>query len=472
MISFNNTYSKLPESFYQRNNPEKFKDPKLLCFNRELATSLNIDYATKTDEELALIFSGKVILPGSEPLSQAYAGYQFGYPSPQLGDGRAHLLGETAGFDIQLKGSGRSRFSRQGDGYSALGPVVREYLVSEAMFHLGVPTTRALAAVRTGESVTRQFGPEPGAIFTRVAESHMRVGTFQYFSFREDNEALEILLDYAIKRHCPTITSNNLAERTLSFIKSVAKKQADLVATWSALGFVHGVMNTDNFSVAGITIDYGPCAFLDEFQFGKVFSSIDTGGRYSYWNQVPIAQWNILRLAEALLPLIDEEIERAAATAQEALEEEMEYFTFARGKALARKLGIENYTEKEEPLVKSFLEYLEREELDFTLSFRNLPELYSEKKTYFPKTRELEQFLEVWRGRVTNIENLNKINPLYIPRNHQIERAIKMCNEGDDSVFFEMLELLKTPFVKNKRLDFYKEPPLTEQRVSRTFCGT
>ena len=298
------SYLNLPHRFYQSIRPASFPDPQLVMFNSELAQELGLEFSS--DAEIAKIFSGKELLPGSEPIAQAYAGAQFGHFVPLLGDGRAHIIGEINGLDIQLKGSGRTQFSRRGDGKSALGPVIREFLVSEAMHALGVPTTRALCAVTTGERVMRMEGPEPGGIFTRVADSHVRVGTFQYFSNQEDLEALTLLTDYVIDRHYPDIQQKDLGERCLELLRRFADRQGDLVAQWFGFGFIHGVMNTDNCSIAGITIDYGPCAFLDEFKFSKVFSSIDRQGRYAYGNQMNITEWNILRFAECLIPLIND----------------------------------------------------------------------------------------------------------------------------------------------------------------------
>jgi uncharacterized protein YdiU (UPF0061 family) len=473
MIPFKNTWSDLPEKFYQRIMPEEFSRPELLHFNEELASELGIDFTGVTDEELAQIFSGQKILPGSEPMALAYAGFQFGHPSPQLGDGRAHLLGEAAGHDIQLKGSGRTRFSRSGDGRSALGPVIREYIVSEAMHRLGVPTTRALAAVATGEAVPRQYGMEPGGIFTRVANSHLRVGTFQYFFFQNDLEALETLLNYAIKRHYPELSSlSNNQEKIIALLKALMAKQSDLVAKWSELGFIHGVMNTDNFSLAGITIDYGPCAFMDEFKWNKVFSSIDQQGRYSFNNQIPIAQWNIYRLADALLPLMGEDLEKNAQRVTEALTPQLAQFEDKRWRAWAKKLGIIDYKNEDQKLIQIFLDYLEEEELDFTLAFRNLPDLYHEQTNFYPQSNELRKFLKQWIARVDNVDHLNEINPLYIPRNHQIERAIDRAYEGDLSVMNELMAVLKNPFQKNDELHHYHIPPKPEERVCKTFCGT
>lgn len=467
---FKNSYTGLPERFYARVKPESFKSPSLMMFNRELADDLNSELNKLSDDELAMIFSGQEFLEGSDPIAQAYAGFQFGHPNPQLGDGRAHLLGQIAGQDIQLKGSGRTPFSRRGDGRSALGPVIREYIVSEAMNALGIPTTRALAAVRTGEHVLRQFGKEPGGVFTRVANSHLRVGTFQYFSMREDFEGLEKLLDYTIKLHYPHL--ENDSDKALKLLIELTKKQSELIAHWTSVGFIHGVMNTDNFSVAGITIDFGPCAFLDEFNYNKVFSSIDERGRYSFFNQLPIAQWNLLRFADTLLPFIHSDQEKAIKMVQESLTPEFDSMETNRWIYLAKKIGITNYTDADQVLIQSFLDYLEKEKLDFTLSFRNLPELYNNQSNFYPETAELIQFKEQWKNRVTDVSELNSINPLYIPRNHQIKLAIDESYEGNNERFFQLVELLKNPYMTNEKLDHFKIPPMIGERVKQTFCGT
>ena len=308
-MNFDNTYRQLPDHFYSEHMPARFSQPKLLAFNKDLADELGFDFTDKSDDELAMIFSGQEILEGSEPIAQAYAAHQFGHFVPQLGDGRALLLGEVIGkndkrYDIQLKGSGQTIFSRRGDGMSALGPVIREYIVSEAMYALGVPATRALAAVATGDLVQRETS-EPGGVFTRVAASHIRIGTFQFFAAREDTKGLDTLLEYAATRHYPDIVdSENLA---LDFLRKVIEKQISLVAHWMSLGFIHGVMNTDNMTISGETIDFGPCAFMDKFHHEKVFSSIDLNSRYSYGNQGPILSWNMSRLAECLIPLVHQD---------------------------------------------------------------------------------------------------------------------------------------------------------------------
>ena len=473
MINFTNTYEKLPENFYELTHPEKFKNPELIIFNEALAKELGIKFENSTKEELARIFSGQETLPGSNPLAMAYAGFQFGHPVPQLGDGRAHLLGETKGKDIQLKGSGRTKFSRRGDGRSALGPVLREYIVSEAMNALGVPTTRALCAVTTGEEVYRQDGPEPGGIFTRVADSHIRVGTFQYFAFQEDHASIKTLLDYTITRHYPELRHiTDDKEKSIELLKTLVEKQSELVARWSALGFIHGVMNTDNFSLGGFTIDYGPCAFMDEFKFNKVFSSIDEGGRYSFFNQVPIAKWNILRLVECLLPLIDSDQDSAVKVVENEILDLMEKFDEKRMIHFSRKLGIENYTKKDDSLIMDFLKYIEKENLDFTLSFRNLPLLHSSSESFYPKSEDFENFKNKWKKRVTNVSNLDKVNPIYIPRNHQVQKAIDQAYQGNFETFHQLIKVTSNPFEESEEFNEYSLPPKPEERVYQTFCGT
>ena len=472
MINFKNTYTQLPEQFYQRVKPAKFESPSLIAFNKELALELGIDFSKYTDLEIANIFSGQKILEGSDPIAMAYAGFQFGHPNPQLGDGRAHLLGEVNGFDVQLKGSGQTRFSRQGDGRSALGPVIREYLVSEAMHALEIPTTRALCAVSTGEMLHRQFGPEPGGVFTRVASSHIRVGTFQYFFFQNDFESLEQLLNYTINRHYPEFNELSLKDKSLSLIKALIKKQSELIAKWNSIGFIHGVMNTDNFSVAGITIDYGPCAFMDEFKFNKVFSSIDHRARYSYSNQTTIAQWNILRLADCLLPFIDQSLPKAAKIVENKISDLMNIFSFKSIQLLARKIGIDDYTDQDELLIQNFLQYLEEQTIDFTLAFRNLPKLFNNDSSFYPASTKLDSFVDQWRKRVKNIDHLDKINPLYIPRNHQVEKAIQEAYQNDFSHFHKLHQVLKTPYTEQEKASGFELPPTKDNRVYQTFCGT
>lgn len=472
MLKLENSYLKLPEKFYHKVQPAKVHSPQLISLNDQLASEIGLDLESLNEEALTEIFSGQRLIENSVPMALAYAGFQFGHPVPELGDGRAHLLGESSGYDIQLKGSGRTPFSRGGDGKSALGPVLREYLVSEAMHQLGVPTTRALCAVRTGEDIIRQDGPEPGGIFTRVAESHIRVGTFQYFAFQEDNESVETLLNYAVERHYPELSSLPSDKKSIELLKALTHKQADLIASWSSLGFIHGVMNTDNFSLAGITIDYGPCAFMEEFRFQKVFSSIDRRGRYSFFNQVPIAQWNILRLADCLLPLIHSEQEKAVERVENEVMSLFSSFEEKRFMKLARKLGISTYQKEDEKLVMQFLQYLEDQSLDFTLSLYHLPDLFNGDDSFYKTGKPLENFVNSWKERVDHVEDLYAINPLYIPRNHLIQKAIDRAYKGDDSYFHQLNHILSRPFEKQDKAEEFATPAKPDERVYKTFCGT
>ncbi len=472
-IKLKNSYQNLPNSFFEKASAATWPSPQLLLFNETLAAELTFPFRDYSKDDLALLFSGQKLLQGSSPIALAYAGFQFGQPVPSLGDGRALLLGDLNGFDIQLKGSGVTPFSRRGDGKSALGPVLREYIVSEAMNNLGVPTTRALAAVATGENVLRQFGPEPGGIFTRIAPSHIRVGTFQYFSFRNDIESIKTLLDFTINRHYPELIAlETYREKALMMLKSFSQKQGDLIAHWSSLGFIHGVMNTDNCALWRFTIDYGPCAFMDEFEFNKVFSSIDKFGRYSYFNQVSIIQWNILRLADTLLPLISEKQETAISLINSELIPLLETFPSLRAKKLSEKLGITDFKASDAALVMEFLEYLQEMSLDFTLSFRNLPELYRDESGFYPPSQKFNHFLEKWKNRVSCVEHLNLINPLYIPRNHLVQKAIDLTYEGDLSFARKLIDVLADPFSKKDEFHEFASGPKDSERVINTFCGT
>lgn len=468
-FSLRNTYLNLPSNFYEKVRAKNFKAPRLLALNEDLSHSLGLPVKDFSPLELAEIFSGQRLLPGSEPIALAYAGFQFGHPVPSLGDGRAMLLGELKGFDIQLKGSGQTPFSRRGDGLSALGPVVREYIVSEAMFVLGVPTTRALAAVRTGEEVYRQFGPEPGGVFTRVASSHIRVGTFQYFSFKKDLSSLKILLEYVINRHYPELKHlTDLREQSISLLKAFAQRQGELIAKWSGLGFIHGVMNTDNCFLSGETVDYGPCAFMDEFRFHQVFSSIDERGRYSFFNQVPIIQWNILRLADCLLPLISSDESEAIRLVENDVIPILEGFPQMRIKEFSRKLGIS----EDENLVMEFLTILEEKSLDFTLSFRNLDKLFQGEFSFYGEDQKIKDFKEKWMTKSPMMDGHKQRNPLYIPRNHLVQRAIELSYKEDDSFFRELNEVLKKPFEEQSGKEEFSLPPRETEKVLRTFCGT
>ena len=470
---FDNSYARLPEGFHQPGEPARVPEPSLLAFNSELAAQLGLEDFAEDPARAARIFSGNEILPGSQPLSMAYAGHQFGQFSPQLGDGRALLLGEVIDaqghrFDVQLKGSGRTVFSRGGDGKSWLGPVIREYLLSEAMARLGVPTTRALAAVTTGEPVFRNGASLPGGVFTRVASSHLRVGTFEFFAARRDTEALKTLADYAINRHYPE--AREADSPITAFFRAVCEKQATLVASWMSVGFIHGVMNTDNTSIAGETIDYGPAAYMDEFRFNKVFSSIDHQGRYAYGNQAPIAQWNLARLAETLLAIDADRAELEDALKQFGERYESEFLRLMRP-----KLGLLEPDESDKDLIVDWLTHLQDEELDFTMSFRELS------KQLAPDAVPVHgPFEERWKKRVLSQSStpekmaaaMNGVNPLFIPRNHRVEQAIEEAVEGRFDTFKELSIVLAEPFNEHEGLSHYAVPPEPAERVTQTFCGT
>jgi len=472
-LQLNNSYARLPEHFYARVQPDPAPAPQLLAWNEELARELGMAELGQDPDQLAQWFSGNDMLPGAQPIALAYAGHQFGHFQQQLGDGRAVLLGEVVSerdgrrLDLQLKGSGQTPFSRNGDGKAALGPVIREYLVSEAMHRLGVPTTRALAAVVTGDVVYRET-PLPGGVLTRVASSHIRVGTFEYFAARRDLQALRALVDYAIERHCPEA---NQADAPLqAFFATVAERQAALLAHWLAVGFIHGVMNTDNMAISGETLDYGPCAFMDEFDFDKVFSSIDRGGRYAYAQQPGIAQWNLARLAECLMRL---DPDKAAYEAE--LGRFQTLFRAYHAERMTAKLGLFDAGPEDAHWVNDWLRYLQQQELDYTLSFRQLADRLVENGE--PRFGDFET---QWKSRIARQgipagqvrERMNAVNPLFIPRNHQVERAIEDAMEGDLAVFNELRQVLQSPFEKQPMLSNYAEPPEDEERVLQTFCGT
>lgn len=469
---FDNSYAGLPPRFHARVSPEAAPAPEVLAWNRDLALELGLGSMGDDETELARIFSGSLPLPGSQPISMAYAGHQFGHFVPQLGDGRAVLLGELVTetgrrFDLQLKGSGHTPFSRGGDGKSWLGPVLREYILSEAMHHLGVPTTRALAAVATGETVYRETAL-PGAVFTRVAASHLRVGTFEFFAARRDVEALRMLADYAIDRHYPEATEEQAPYAGL--FRHVMARQAELVAHWMAIGFIHGVMNTDNTSIPGETIDYGPAAYMDEFRFDKVFSSIDRQGRYAFANQPRMAQWNLARLGDTLLMLDVDKAELEAVLSEFPALYEARYLAL-----MALKLGLGQAEEGDADLVSQWLSYLNDNELDYTLSFRELA-----KRTDATDGARFGSFETAWRQRLsrqgrspTEISSLmNARNPLFIPRNNRVEQAISDAVAGDLTVFEELNRVLAKPFTEQPEYAHYGEAPEAHERVSRTFCGT
>jgi uncharacterized protein YdiU (UPF0061 family) len=468
---FDNSYARLPAHFHAAVRPASVAAPRLIAWNGELAARLGLD--DLDPEGRTLVFSGNGLLPGMQPIALAYAGHQFGNFVPQLGDGRAVLLGEVTSpvdgvrYDLQLKGSGQTPFSRRGDGKSSLGPVIREYLVSEAMHRLGVPTTRALAAVATGEMVLRE-SRLPGGVLTRVASSHLRVGTFEYFAARRDVDALHTLVSYAIERHYPDAADSDRPAAAL--FARVAAAQARLIAHWMALGFIHGVMNTDNCAIGGQTIDYGPCAFMDRFEIDKVFSSIDHYGRYAFGQQSAIGHWNLQRLADCLM-LVDGD--EAAYT--EVLEDYGDRFKAAYLAHMRTKLGLMTDHDDDWDLVTAWLQYLQDNGLDYTLSFRRLAdrldaELVGEFGRFERRWRERIDAQDIPRATVR--DSMNAVNPLYIPRNHQVERAIAAAIGGDDSVFHELHAVLAAPYDPHPGREAYAEPPRPHEEVEMTFCGT
>ena len=489
---FDNSYARLPERFYARVTPTRVVEPSVVTLNRALADELGVDLEVLQSLDAAQVLSGNVIPPGAEPISQAYAGHQFGGFVPQLGDGRAVLLGEVVGKDgqrrdVQLKGAGRTPFSRGGDGRAALGPVLREYIVSEAMAALGIPTTRALAAVTTGEPVYREESL-PGAVLTRVAASHLRIGTFQFFANRGDREALATLTSYALERHYPdALGSENDA---LALLDRVIEAQSKLVAAWLSVGFVHGVMNTDNTSISGETIDYGPCAFLDEYDPEKTFSSIDRGGRYAFANQPRIALWNLSRLAEALLPLIASDLDEAVRLATERLDRFEARFERAFLAVMRPKLGLAREEEHDLSLIEGLLGCLAAQKVDYTVFFRRLCDVAEPTSTsdtaltslFDGQEGPLLGWLEAGRRRLSlerrgddaeRASSMRRRNPAFIPRNHRVEEAIEAAVRRRDFRPFEALvRVLATPYDDQPEYAYLAAPPAPEQRVLRTFCGT
>jgi serine/tyrosine/threonine adenylyltransferase len=486
---FQNTYATLPDGFFARVAPTPVAAPRLIKLNRPLAVRLGLDPDRLESSEGAEILAGKRLPDGAEPIAMAYAGHQFGHFVPQLGDGRAILLGEVIDIDgvrrdIQLKGSGPTPFSRRGDGRAALGPVLREYIVSEAMAAFGIPTTRSLAVTVTGENVIRETAL-PGAVLTRVASSHIRVGTFQYFAARGDTEGVKRLADHAIARHYPQAGE---AERPYhALLEGVITRQAELVARWLLVGFIHGVMNTDNTSISGETIDYGPCAFLDHYDPAAVFSSIDEQGRYAYANQPRIALWNLTRLAECLLPLFSDDNDKAIEQAQSVLAEFPGKFTAAYQSGLRQKVGLFTRRDGDEALVQDLLDAMAKSQADFTLTFRHLGDAAkdathdSEVRQRFADPAAYDEWAVRWRQRTgeepqkpaERAAMMRTINPAVIPRNHRIEAVIQAAVTRDDyAPFEELLAVLAKPYEEQPAFADYANPPEPHQQVLQTFCGT
>ncbi|MBA2272074.1 MAG: YdiU family protein [Chthoniobacterales bacterium] len=488
-IPFDNTYARLPARFFVRISPTPVRRPRLVRVNAPLASHLGVDPAWLASVEGVEMLAGNRVPGNTQPIATAYAGHQFGGFVPQLGDGRAILLGEVvardgARRDIQLKGAGRTPYSRGGDGRAALGPVLREYLVSEAMAALGIPTTRALAAVTTGEQVMRE-DLLLGAVFTRVAASHIRVGTFQFFASRDDLEGIRLLADHVIARHYPQAAGAE--ERHRALLEAVVRAQAQLIAKWLLVGFIHGVMNTDNMSISGETIDYGPCAFMDEYDPKTVYSAIDRGGRYAYANQPAIGQWNLTRLAECLLPLLADDEDDAVEQAQAALAAYAPAFEQAYQTGLRRKLGFFTDAEGDPVLARDLLKTMAANAADFTLTFRRLseaaagPEGDAAVGSLFKDASAYDEWALRWRQRLQQEPGdpaarrlaMRLVNPAYIPRNHRVEAMIRAAVDHEDfRPFEELLAVLSHPFDDQPAFTRYTEPPQHHERILQTFCGT
>lgn len=476
-----NSYAQLPKSFFTRLGPTPVPSAKMIIINEQLAESLGLNAKALQSEEEVAVLAGNWIPEGALPLAQAYAGHQFGHFT-MLGDGRALLIGEQITplgerVDIQLKGSGRTPYSRGGDGRAALGPMLREYIISEAMHALGIPTTRSLAVVTTGESVIRET-KLPGAILTRVASSHLRVGTFEYAARWGALEELQALADYAINRHFPSIEESD--NPYLSLLQEVVKRQASLIAKWQLVGFIHGVMNTDNMTISGETIDYGPCAFMDAYDPATVFSSIDIHGRYAYGNQPYIAGWNLARLAEALLPLLHDNEEQAVKLAQDAISSFSEIYRRNWLKGMRAKLGIFNEEPQDEALIERLLDMMHKHHADYTNTFRLLT-FDKPEETSLSGTSEFDEWYESWKARLERQKEsreaskqlMQSNNPALIPRNHRVEEALEAAVEREDyKVMKKLLDVHANPYVHSAEQAEYSTPPQPSSCPYRTFCGT
>jgi len=497
-INLSNSYLALGENFSQQNMPAPVAEPVLLLWNKALAQTLTIPFSKDNDAELlAQYFSGNQLFDGSKPLSQAYSGHQFGHFNPQLGDGRAHLLGEIVNDtgqvkDIQLKGSGTSHFSRSGDGRCALGPALREFIMSEAMYALGVPTTRCLAVVATGEAVYRER-PYAGAVVTRVASSHIRVGTFQYFAARKDYKSLKTLVDFACQRHFPEVTiidagiepdasEQDSSSQVLSFFDAVLAKQIPLVLAWLRVGFIHGVMNTDNTAISGETIDFGPCAMMNDYHRDTVFSSIDRNGRYAFGEQMTIIQWNMTRLAETLLPLLSDDQEQAIEKVEPLLAKFHQNLMRGYFVMMANKIGIETLIDNDDDLITDLIELLEAEKLDYTQTFVKLTDAAKNNENHHELKASLGSWFEQWQQRISldkdaAFQLMRKNNPLVIPRNHHVEVILASSQasyeeKGDLSALHDFLAVLKQPYTQLAKTVDYQDAPSDGDENYHTFCGT
>ena len=478
--NFDNTYSKLPEAFISNTSPTPVKTPKLIILNDSLVKKLGLNFLSMNKKELSELFSGNSLPKGSKTISQAYAGHQFGHFT-MLGDGRAVLMGEHISrnnerFDIQFKGSGKTPFSRNGDGRAFLGAMLREYIISEAMHFLNIPTTRSLSVVQTGENVMRE-NILPGAILTRVASSHLRVGTFQYIAARQNVDELKTLVDYTLDRHYPNIKQSK--NQAIAFLKVLMEKQIDLVVNWMRVGFIHGVMNTDNMTISGETIDYGPCAFMDTYDPQTVFSSIDQLGRYAYFNQPSITKWNLARFAESLIPLIDENKDKAIDIATEEINNFEKVYEVKWLNMMRDKLGLFGEDPKDQVLILDLLTWMHKNKADYTNTFCLLMNVKIQNNKIYTN----EDFI-VWKKRWEARLKLNNntaekylklmksVNPLIIPRNHKVEEALTLASNGNLTLFNKLLEILKNPYlVDSNDLEFMSPAPHNDKKY-QTFCGT
>ena len=477
--NFENTYSNLSSSFKQDINPVPVKNPELILLNKNLASLLDLDFSKISTQELAKIFSGNSLPEGTKSIAQAYAGHQFGHFT-MLGDGRAVLIGEHTTklqkkYDIQFKGSGKTAFSRNGDGRAALGPMLREYVISEAMNGLNIPTTRSLAVVKTGENIIREKILQ-GAILTRVASSHIRVGTFQYIAARQKEDELKILLNYSIKRHYPDLI--NSKNKALDLLTQLVDKQCNLVVDWMRVGFIHGVMNTDNMTISGETIDYGPCAFMDTYDPKTVFSSIDRMGRYAYCNQPIITKWNLARFAECLVPLIDKDHNKSIEIATEIINSFEKNYEEKWMKMMKNKLGLFGVDEKDKFLILDLLTWMHEKKADYTNTFCHLMDFFSKKDKLY-EDKDFISWKKRWEERLlkNNIKNekclelMRNNNPLVIPRNHRIEEALEAAELNDMKPFNKILEILSKPYNEQKDITNYQYPSKSSEKY-QTFCGT
>lgn len=477
--NFDNTYTRLPGEFFVRVRPALAPSPRVVLYNEALGDELGISLRDVSGEHAAAVFSGQAIPPGADPIAQAYAGHQFG-GFTILGDGRAILLGEHRSpqgrrVDVQLKGSGPTAFSRGGDGLAALGPMLREYIISEAMYALGISTTRSLAVVATGSTVMRET-LLPGAILTRIAASHIRVGTFQYAASCGDTPLLRQLADYTISRHFSELSER--PDRYLAFLKAMIDRQAFLIAQWQLIGFVHGVMNTDNMAISGETIDYGPCAFMDAYDIKTVFSSIDRSGRYAYGNQPTIAQWNLARFAETLLPLLDSSEDGAVATATEAVMDFTSQYQAYWMIGMRRKLGLLTADDEDQSLAETLLLMMQEARADFTKTFRDLSMDPLPDLDLF-RTKAFRDWLDRWNAhrardgqRAASVAMMRSANPQVIPRNHRVEEALAASHNGDYQPLRQLMAALRSPYEVTAPNSKYVEPPIDGAVGYRTFCGT